>query len=52
MSGLAVPVEPFASLELSVMVRAQGLRGAGGAAAHWLLLPVLSSPLQQLHPSP
>jgi hypothetical protein len=33
MTGLAVPVEPFAALDLSLMVRAQGLRGSGGAAA-------------------
>jgi hypothetical protein len=31
MTGLALPVANFNALELSVMVKAQGLRGAGGA---------------------
>lgn len=33
MSGLAVPVEGFTGLSARVMVRGQGLRGSGGAAA-------------------
>src|SRR5262249_40023050 len=33
MVGLAMPVEPFPALDLNVMVKAQALRGAGGAAA-------------------
>src|SRR5262249_20166397 len=31
MAGVALPVANFSALELSVMVKAQGLRGAGGA---------------------
>lgn len=31
LSGLAIPVEPFDSLDVAVSVRAQGLRGSGGA---------------------
>ena len=31
MTGLTIPVEPLGSLEIAVAVRAQGLRGAGGA---------------------
>src|SRR5262249_15910215 len=33
LSGLAVPIEAYRALELSVAVRAEGLRGAGGASA-------------------
>lgn len=38
LTGLAVPVEPFSQLEVSLMVRGQGLRGAGGAGAHIFFL--------------
>jgi hypothetical protein len=38
MSGVAVPVEGFAGLEIRVMVRGQGLRGSGGAAGNLFFL--------------
>ncbi|HMB02547.1 MAG TPA: hypothetical protein VKP69_02270 [Isosphaeraceae bacterium] len=48
MTGLAVPVEPFGALAVTVAVRAQGLRGAGGAWASLYFLDdfgrVLPSP--------
>ncbi len=32
--GLSMPVGPYSGLDLTVAVRARGLRGSGGAAAH------------------
>ena len=38
MTGLAIRVQPFAALEVSVAVKTHGLRGAGGAAASFFFL--------------
>ena len=38
LTGLAVPVEPFEALEVSAIVRAHALRGAGGAHARLFFL--------------
>jgi hypothetical protein len=38
MTGLAVPVEPFSALDVSLMVQARGLRGSGGAVSQIFFL--------------
>lgn len=42
---LGVPVAPFGRLEVSLMVRASGLRGAGGAVARLFFLDDSGAPL-------
>ncbi|WP_422930391.1 hypothetical protein [Singulisphaera sp. PoT] len=38
LTGLAIPIEPFGSLEVTMSVKAQGLRGSGGALASMFFL--------------
>ena len=45
LTALGVPVEPFARLDISLLVRASGLRGAGGAGASLFFLDDSSRPL-------
>ena len=45
-AGLAIGVAPFDQLDISVAVRASGLRGAGGAAASIFFLDELGNPLR------
>jgi hypothetical protein len=47
LTGLALPVGPFDRLDVSVAVRAQGLRGAGGAAASLFFLDDSGRPLPE-----
>jgi hypothetical protein len=44
-AGLAIAVEPFDALEISIAVRASGLRGAGGAGAAIFFLDEFGNPL-------
>lgn len=45
LAGLALPVGPFDSLEISLHVRAQGLRGSGGGGAGVFFLDETGEPL-------
>ncbi|WP_240911249.1 hypothetical protein [Paludisphaera soli] len=45
LSGLALPVEGFDALELSLYAKGQGLRGSGGAAAAFYFLDAQGEPL-------
>ncbi|MGO9914533.1 MAG: hypothetical protein ACLQIB_07445 [Isosphaeraceae bacterium] len=45
MTGLAVPVEPFEAIDISVAVRCAGLRGLGGALATIFFLDEVGNPL-------
>jgi hypothetical protein len=45
LTGLAIPVEPFDSLDISLAVRATGLRGEPGAGAVVFFLDELGRPL-------
>ena len=45
MTGLAIPVDAFQALDVSVAVRCAGLRGAGGAAAAFFFLDEFGKPL-------
>jgi len=45
LTGLALPVEGFEALELSLMARGQNLRGSGGAAAGFYFLDAMGEPL-------
>jgi hypothetical protein len=44
-AGLAIPVEPFAALDVSLAVRGNGLRGAGGATARFFFLDDFGNPV-------
>jgi hypothetical protein len=46
LTGLALPVEPFDALEISLHARAQGLRGSGGAGATIFFLDESGEPLR------
>ncbi len=45
LTGLAIPVEPFQALDISMAVQCSGLRGAGGAAAGIFFLDDFGRPL-------
>ena len=45
LTGLAIPVEPFEALDISLAVRASGLRGEAGAGAIVFFLDELGRPL-------
>jgi len=45
MTGLAIPVEPFEAIDVSVAVRCTGLRGLGGAVATIFFLDEGGNPL-------
>ena len=45
LTGLALPVDGVASLEISLSAKAQGLRGGGGAVAAFYFLDPLGDPL-------
>ncbi len=45
MAGLAIEVEPFEALDISMAVRASGLRGGGGAGATVFFVDELGRPL-------
>jgi hypothetical protein len=44
-TGLAIPVEPFEGLDVSIAVRSAGLRGGGGAAATIFFVDDFGNPL-------
>ncbi len=44
-TGLAIPVEPFEALDITLAVRCAGLRGAGGACATIFFLDEFGNPL-------
>ena len=46
MTGLALPVDGVAALEISLSAKAQGLRGGGGAVASFYFLDPLGEPLR------
>lgn len=46
LTGLSIPVEPFTQLDVSVMARGQGLRGAGGAGANIFFIDDDGRPLR------
>jgi len=45
-TGLAVPVEPFEAIDVSLAVRCAGLRGVGGAIATIFFLDDVGNPLE------